>query len=74
MREHLETKRALLASAGYNYNKWTRHTYAYSEVITLPRLVGGDVTGLAHYFKCEETGEVRRWGFDRTFARDNGGN
>ncbi len=67
------TTEALLASAGYNYRKWTKHRYSHSELVTLPT-AEGTITGLGHFFRCEETKELRRWGFDRTFAKDNGGN
>ncbi len=69
----VQTKRALLASAGYNFRKWTRHVYSYSELVTL-QCDGIPTTGLGHFFRCEETGEVRRWGFDSTFAKDDGTN
>jgi hypothetical protein len=71
----VETKTATLASAGYNYKKITRHVYAHSEVITIPGPKKGEtLTGLGHYYRCEETKELRRWGFDVTFAKDNGAN
>ncbi len=71
MRHHVTTRSALLSSAGYNHQKWTRHKYAHSEIVTL-KGSNGDITGLAHMFRCEETGELRRWGFDATFAKDAG--
>lgn len=72
--ELVQTKMAKLTSSGFNYRKWTRHTYAYSEVVRISRPRGENIVGLAHVFKCSETGELRRWGFDVTFAKDNGGN
>jgi hypothetical protein len=73
MKQPVQTLEAVLPSAGYNYRRPTRHTYIYSEPLTL--LVDGKpATGLAHYFRCEETGVSRRWGFDVTFAKDTGGN
>lgn len=75
MRHNIETKKALLASAGYNYQKWTKHEYSHSELVTLAgHSEGESVTGLGHFFRCTETAELRRWGFDATFAKDNGGN
>jgi len=71
--EHVQTKTALLTSAGYNHRKWTRHTYSHSDLVTIATN-GVPVTGLGHFFRCEETKELRRWGFDITFAKDNGGN
>lgn len=71
--EAVTTKTALLPSAGYNYRKITRHTYVHSELVTVMS-DGAPSVGLGHYFRCAETGELRRWGFDRTFAKDNGGN
>lgn len=71
--EHVITKRAVLTSAGYNYRKWTKHVYSHSELVTLA-VNGTPVTGLGHFFRCEETKELRRWGFDATYAKDNGGN
>lgn len=71
----VETLNAVLPSAGYNYNKATRHVYSHSELVTLPAVtVGILTTGLGHMYKCSETGELRRWGFDVTYAKDNGGN
>lgn len=65
--------RALLPSEGLNERRATFHTYSHSEVATITR--GREkITGLAHYFKCSETGELRRWGFDITFAKDDGSN
>jgi hypothetical protein len=75
MKHHLITTSALLSSAGYNHQKWTRHKYSHSELVTLPGAKGSaEVAGLGHMFRCEETGELRRWGFDATFAKDNGAN
>ena len=73
MREPVETFTAVLPSAGYNYNKWTTHTYSHSELVTL-KSGGVQITGLARMYRCAETGEPRRWGFDRTCTKDNGGN
>ncbi len=61
---------AFLASEGLNDRRATLHKYSHSEPVTLPN----GLTGLAHYFRCTETGELRRWGFDATFAKDTGGN
>jgi len=78
LRFSVTTKTALLPSNGYNGKKWTKHTYAYSDLLTIPpREKGGeDVTGMAHYFRCAETGELRVWGFDATYGahKDQGGN
>jgi hypothetical protein len=67
-RVRVETKTALLPSAGYNGKKWTRHTYEYSETITITPKRGKPEpqTGVGHFFRCVETGEIRMWGFDRT--------
>lgn len=75
MRAPVETTVAFLPSAGYNYRKCTSHVYAHSELVTLPGATkGAKITGLGHMFKCQETGELRRWGFDVTFAKDTGAN
>ena len=72
MRISVETERAVLASAGYNYRKFTRHTYSHSEMVTIPgERKGENVTGLGHFFRCGETGELRRWGFEAAFPKDN---
>ena len=71
--EPVRTKTALLPSAGYNYQKPTWHMYSHSELVTIGTGATA-TTGLGHYFRCAETGEMRRWGFDVTFAKDNGGN
>ena len=67
MKLPIVTDTARLTSAGYNYSPkiWTLHTYDHSEVMTIR-----GSTGLAHFFKCNETGTLRRWGFDVTFAGD----
>ena len=75
MKHHVTTTRALLTSVGYNHQKWTKHKYSHSELVTLPGASKGEtITGLGHFFRCEETGELRRWGFDSTFAKDTGAN
>lgn len=75
MKNTVETKTAILPSAGYNFRKTTRHTFAYSELVTLPGPGKKDyVTGMGHFFRCSETGELRRWGFDATYLKDNGAN
>lgn len=71
--EPVETTIAYLPSSGYNYRKWTWHSYVHSELVTVT-VDGSPSVGLGHYFRCKETGELRRWGLDRTFAKDNGGN
>jgi hypothetical protein len=71
MKASVETTEALLPSAGYSYMRWTRHKYVRSEVITLPAVTPGfTLTGLGHMFRCQETGELRRWGFDGTSEAD----
>lgn len=76
MKHAVLTTEALLASAGYNYRKWTKHKYSHSELVTLPGSAKGETTtGLGHFFRCAETGELRRWGFEASFrCNDNGGN
>lgn len=68
---------ALLPSEGLNARRATLHVFDHSEVVTLP-LPGGKpgeaTTGLAHFYRCTETDSLRRWGFDMTFAKDNGAN
>lgn len=55
-----------LPSTGLGYRRATLHHYSHSAPLTL-RNGSKTITGLAHYFKCSETGEVRQWGFDTTF-------
>lgn len=55
-----------LPSTGLAYRRATKHTYSHSEPKTV-RNGSKMITGLAHYFKCSETGEIRQWGFDTTF-------
>lgn len=62
----IETKFAFLPSAGLNERRATRHVYVGSEIVHIPVRSGApSVTGIAHNYRCEETGEIRRWGFDR---------
>lgn len=63
----VEPLSAFLPSTGLNYRKATKHIYSHSEPKTV-RCGGKMITGLAHFFKCTETGELRQWGFDTTFA------
>jgi hypothetical protein len=67
------TPAVFLPSAGLNERRATLHIYDSSEVLTL-KIDGKATTGLAHFYRCSETGERRRYGFDVTFAQDNGGN
>jgi hypothetical protein len=60
---------AFLPCNGLNNRKATKHIYSHSELVTVNR-----ATGLGHFFRCQETGELRRWGFDRTFSKDDGSN
>lgn len=71
--EPVTTATAMLPSSGYNFKKATYHVYSHSELVTV-KVDGASVVGLGHFFRCSETKELRRWGFDRTFAKDNGGN
>lgn len=66
----IRTTSAFLVSAGLGprNRRATLHTYSHSEIITLPgETRNTTVTGLGHFFKCTETGEVRQWGFDAAF-------
>lgn len=66
---------ALLPSNGLNERRATLHIFDHSELVTLPGAKKGEtVTGLAHFYRCTETGERRRWGFDATYSKDNGAN
>lgn len=57
-----------LPSRGLGERRATLHVFSHSEVITL-RPVGGPITGLAHFYRCTETDELRRWGFDCTLGK-----
>lgn len=70
MRHNVETTKVYLPSRGLNERRATLHTYSHSELVTLPN----GLVGLGHFFRCEETHELKRYGFDATFAKDNGGN
>ena len=68
----ITTPQAFLPSAGLNERRATLHKYSHSEMVTVPGDRKGEtVTGLAHFYRCEETGELRRWGFDAAFPKDN---
>ena len=58
-----------LPSAGLNERRATVHTYSHSELVTLQNN-GAKTTGLGHMYRCSETGELRRYGFDVTFAKE----
>ena len=61
-----ETTTARLPSNGLNNRRATVHKYDHSAVITIPARTKDErpTTGLAHFFRCEETGMLRVWGFD----------
>ena len=64
------TLEAYLPCNGLNDRRATRHVYDHSEIITIPAIPGFQaVTGIAHVYRCLETGELRRWGFDQTFGK-----
>lgn len=69
--EPVKTKRAFLVN---DAREVTLHVYHSSQLVTLPQAGGPPVTGLGHFFRCTKTGDIRRWGFDVTYAKDNGGN
>ena len=47
-----------------NAGGWTRHEYIGSEPLTIGETTAHQVSGIAHMFKCMETGAIRRYGFD----------
>lgn len=59
---------AFLPSAGLNERRATLHVFDHSEGITLKNEEGNPTCGVAHYYRCTETGAVRRWGFDAISA------
>ncbi len=66
--------RVFLPSIGLNERRATLHTYSHSELVTLKNVGGTKTTGMGHMYKCSETGELRRFGFDCTFPKDDGAN
>lgn len=75
MKMPVRTEEAFLPSKGLNERRATRHVYSHSELVTLPGEKKGEtVTGLGHFYRCSETNELRRWGFDVTYAKDTGAN
>lgn len=69
--EPVKTKRAFLVN---DSREVTLHHYHSSQIITLKNEDGAPVTGLAHMYRCSKTGDLRRWGFDVTYAKDDGSN
>lgn len=66
------TKIAYLPSAGYGASRATKHKYVQTRetVVPGPRGEAGE-----HLYRCEETGEVRRWGLsDRWTPEQQEGN
>ncbi len=57
-------KTVFLPSAGLNERRATLHTYSHSELIQVRGDGGKKITGMAHFFRCTVTGELRQWGFD----------
>lgn len=64
MKSPIQTLEAFLPSHGLNNRKATKHVYSHSEMITKKFCDGTPVTGLGHFFRCSETGELRQWGFE----------
>lgn len=60
----VSTLEAFLPSTGYNNRKATKHRYSHSEPVT-KQIDGKAVTGVGHFYRCVETGEIRQWGFDQ---------
>lgn len=63
-----EVKFAWLPSKGFNFRRATKHSYVFSEnrILPSPEIGKPPINGIAHYFKCDETGTMRAWGFDET--------
>ena len=62
------TKTAYLVSAGYAEPRATRHVYVETRAVIIPG-PGGEAWEFL--YKCEQTGEVRRWGAERRFEITN---
>lgn len=67
MKHEPATKTAFLPLKGTR--RATKHVYSHSELVQTDAGVA-----LGHFFRCTETGEMRLWGAEATFAQDNGGN
>ncbi len=63
MKHPVETTEAFLPSHGLNNRKATKHRYSHSESVT-KTIDGKPVVGLGHFYRCDETHELRQWGFD----------
>ena len=71
MKLPIHTTDAFLPARGLNNRRATLHRYSHSELVTLPGAERGTtVTGLGHFFRCTETGELRRWGFDALHTKE----
>ncbi len=55
------TRVAVLRSAGYGQPRFTRHVYVDTRECVVQ---GREPEAYEHIFKCEETGEERRWGLE----------
>lgn len=55
------TRVAYLASAGYGQLRFTRHVYVDTRECLIK---GREPEAWEHVFRCEETGEERRWGLE----------
>ena len=64
MKYTVQTLEAFLPSHGLNNRKATLHVYSHSEAVTKKFCDGAPATGIGHFFRCTETGELRQWGFD----------
>lgn len=64
MKYTVQTLEAFLPSHGLNCRTATRHRYTHSERVT--KIIDGrPQTGIGHFYRCSETGELRQWGFDQ---------
>ncbi len=63
-------KTVFLPSAGLNERRATLHTYSHSELVTLKNPGAVKTTGLGHMYRCSETGELRRFGFEVQFGKE----
>ena len=62
------TLSACLVSSGYGTTKWTWHSYHETKASVIPATRADPALPIwEHLFRCNVTGALRRWGYEKRF-------
>lgn len=67
MKREPETKCAWLPSKAFGFRRATKHFFVFAENVIIPPPPGSKekpTNGVAFVYRCEESGTLRRWGFE----------